>query len=71
MIILCDEAVIMPSYDVSRVKIDINNLVEIDLRRDYQGTGLQDIINCLGEGEILEAIGKERVKEYFDLVETD
>jgi hypothetical protein len=71
MFVFCDEATMRPSYDVSEVKIEINSLRKIDLRNDYQGRDLKDIIDCLGEDEILEAIGKERVKEYFDLVETD
>lgn len=50
------------------VQLDCEGVILSDL---FDQLKIEDIIEHFGENEILELIGKDRVKEYFGLIDED
>ena len=60
----CKSAIIEP-WTSNAMRIEATYPNELDVRDNF---GIKEIISLYGEDEILDAIGEDRVSEYFKLI---
>lgn len=70
MKIQCDEVKIEP-YNGHSFVVDINEVQGIEFYKPARESEVEALVSFIGADIVLEVIGRDKAKEYFDLVEIE